>query len=265
MLTCKALAERYSQETNIPIPPNSASGDEKGVWLLTEQWGCLIPGVDGFVADQAECKSRLDVVPTDGNYKPYLNYLQQEGFLAWVNERGLKCVNGIMGNYYGLDQNTGSAKIPSVSVSQPESQCWGACWNVTTQSEMCFECINQVLTANPSMCPSIDVTNESDETLIRDAIACHNCISVKGTFVPTPDSSVTLDQAAQANNMWACITGTVSEGLSTIDIIVIVCVSIFVFALVLTLGLWFGVFKKRLEKQQEEAKQTGLGLFPEET
>jgi hypothetical protein len=282
MTSCKNLAERYAKETSIPIPASNADTQLRLDWLLTSEWGCIPPGsssVNDF-KDQAWCLVNNNPKPSDvqepngsrvqstlATRPPYLNYLKEEGFLHWVNQRGLQCINRIVGNFFGLNPQTGLSNAPGPSISFPDSQCWGACYNATTSSEMCFECVNSVLSSNPSLCPQINTANPDDENLIKDSISCHECIGTQSTFIPSQNPSdppLTPNSTAMVNNMWACITGTVAAPISTSLIVILVVSGVFLLTLALTLGLYYGYFHPRiLKKQAREKELEKAGIDPD--
>lgn len=269
MSSCKGLAERYASETGKAIPSSDASFDTKNNWLYTQEWKCILPGTTK-VLDHDQCMLENDRKPPDrpksdlATRPPVYNYLEEDGFLAWVNERGLKCINGIVGNYYGLNTKTGNSNTPGPSVSPPNSQCWGTCFKATSDSETCFECINQVLLDDPTRCPSINPKNPDDQTLMRDAVSCHECVGIQGGFIQSKAANAKPgdpDLDAMLTQIWRCITGKVGGGFSSTDIIVVVVASVFVLAVAITLGLYFGYFHPRIvASQQKKAKFQSLGL-----
>lgn len=278
--SCQALARRYAQESGQPIPLSSDPTAVRSDWLLTQTWGCILPG-GTFPADfhpQDPANPLNDFCHVNNNpgksssgqtaltRPPVYNYLKEDGFLHWVNQRGLQCVNRIVGNFYGFNSQTGSANVPSVSIAPPDSQCWGACFQVTSDSDMCFECINQTLLANPSLCPQLDPSHPDDETLIRDAVNCHECIGGQGTFIPAaPDQPLTPDETAMVNNMWRCVVGEVKPGLTTADLVVIAVVGVFVVVIAVVLGLYYGYFHPKIVKQEQQRRQLmAAGYSPDE-
>lgn len=267
--SCAALAQRYAQETHVPIPLPTDPVDARSAWLLTQTWGCIPPGgtLSDFNADPNYCQKYNDPPPPPQPASnalvrpPMFNYLKEEGFLHWVNQRGLQCVNRIVGNFYGLNLDTGNANTPSVSVSPPDSQCWGACFQVTSNSDMCFECVNQTLLANPSLCPQLDPSQPEDETLIRDAVNCHECIGGQGSLVPVTSAN----EAALVDHMWQCITGEVKPALTTAEIVALALVGVFLVTLAVVLGLYYGYFHPKIVRQEKQRRQLmAAGLSPDD-
>jgi hypothetical protein len=268
--SCKLLAERYAKETGIAIPDANADTQVRLDWLLTSVWGCYPPNGTEF-KDKDWCFQNNNlpapktspISSTLNTRPPYLNYLKEDGFLHWVNQRGLQCVNRIIGNFYGLNPATGLANVPGPTNPFPDSRCAASCQDFT--SPMCTECIYTVLNENPSICPQIDVNNQDDENLIQESINCHQCIGNRGEFISQPNEPNVPDNTAMCDFMWACIIGEVSPGLSTSAIVIIVVSSVFLVTIALTLGLYFGVFRPRILKQQaERAKLEAAGVEPDE-
>ncbi len=259
--SCQDLATRYAKETTKTIPDSSASVDTKSQWLLTQTWGCVVKGQVYTTA--AECKSYNNLKPpqrpasTVNTRPPMFNYLIEDGFLHWVNQRGLQCINRITGKFFGLDPNTGVAKIPSATVTPPQPQCVGACRSVTSDRSACFECINQLIaqsTPATNPCPEVDPTNPENTNLLRDAVNCHECIANQSVGVPvTPiDASI--------NSCWSCVTGVIQPPIS----IQVIIISAILGAMVLTVGIvlivFYKVIKPRIEKKNQENQrlvQTG--------
>lgn len=263
MSSCKILADRYAKEQKLPIPPASASLEEKKKWLYVSQWGCILPGKtlsDFMPNDQFDLKGPCYLQndkPAPGNQvsstlnarPPVLNYLKETGFLAWVNERGLKCVNKIVGNFFGLNTETGLVNVPSVSVTPMQNQCWGSCQNVTSSSSMCFECINQVLQNTPDLCPDLNPNDPNNEKVMSQAVDCHFCVSQQGGYVGTAEVP---DDNAIMNNIFVCVNSSLSTPLSAAVISVIVIVSVMILTAVIALSVYFGYIKPRQMKNIRE-------------
>lgn len=271
--SCKRLAQLYAADPGgQPIPASTESAETRMDWLLTQTWGCILPGqtlADFHPADFSNpndfCKQNNNAAksppPAEGKggasnamtRPPVYNYLKEDGFLHWVNQRGLQCVNRIVGNFYGLNTETGNANFPSVSVTPPDSQCWGSCFQVNSTSEICFQCVVDQLTVNPSQCPELDASNPATRQLIQDAVNCHECIGSQTTFIPLDASQPNVpNQTAIVDNMWKCITGQVNPPLSTADIVIIVVVCVFVAVIALTLGLYYGYFHPKILKREAQ-------------
>jgi len=251
-VTCKHLAQRYAKELSSAIPASNAATSTREDWLLTQEWGCYINGFTGFQTSPT-CEDENDPdVDTGSNIStlnvrpPMLNSLKEEGFLDWVNQRGMQCVNKIIGNFYGLDESTGLAKQPSRTEAGPTPQCWGVCYKATTESSMCFECIKNVLLTQPSLCPSINAASSADDSLLHDCIECHECMGLQGKFVPLASSPTLPNNDAMVNNAWKCITGDVGSRLSRTDWIIIIVVLSVVVILAIALGVYYGYVHPRI-------------------
>lgn len=273
MTSCQKLAERYAKETNNPIPEKP---DED--WLLVSTWGCVPLGItekeveNKFVAitdgdkcaKQAESYNKRPTVDEKDEYPrvPAANYLKEEGFLAWVNERGMQCINKVVGRVYGFDYEKGVSKHPGKNQEPPNSRCWGPCYRTTETSDTCFECVQNALVDMPDLCKP-----GTDSTLLKEALNCQSCLAAQGspfdlTYELADAEKEPEKRAAQEaelndqllNSMWACITGTVSPGLSPSDIALIVIGSIFVVVALIVLIVWFTVYKHKIRKMltQEE-------------
>lgn len=268
MSTCKSLAARYTKEVPIlpdksanVIPAVDATYDEKDKWMLISRWGCLVPPATVPNMNREDCIANEP--PNDPNVtvnqrRPALNYLQESGFLSWVNDRGLKCVNKITGTYYGMNMATGLANTPGPTTSPLKSQCAGACRSVTADSAMCFECINQVLATDPSICDNaVNPNNPDDINLIQQAVSCHTCIASQGEFIPLQPvtSPAKPNNTAIMNNMFQCVTGTLAEPLSITIIAIIVIVVVVAVTVAIVLGVYFGVIQPKLKKKHMEDQQ----------
>lgn len=246
MSTCADLARLYATQTGDTIPGPTASTDEKNQWLLTQQWGCY--DTSGTFHDATWCQANNDVPPaqtgssTLGSRPAMINALDENGFLSWVNVRGMQCINRIVGRFYGTNPQTGLVNSPGPSVSPPPSRCWGACQNVTQSSSICFECVAQVLADEPNLCP--DVSTAQD---LQSAVTCQQCIGQQADLIaPQPSVSPAVDPTAVIDNMWECITGTVSGPWSTTLIVSIAMSGAFVLVVLLVLVLYFAYFRPKI-------------------
>ena len=168
---------------------------------------------------------------------PVYNHYYNEGFLAWLNERGMKCIGQITGQFFGLNAD-GVINIPTSQIPFPDSKCWGACHNVTEDSEMCFECVKQELTNNPSLCPNVDLTRYP--TLVEDCVHCQTCIASQA-------NPKTMD----GNKLWRCIDGTVPTKFTTNDIILVVLGTILLISIIV-FAVLFVHFKHRTLTKREQ-------------
>jgi hypothetical protein len=251
-MACQNLATRYASETGIAIPGSSASVDARGVWLLQQSFGCVLP--NGTVSyaippDPAACENISTFV------SPYTfegvprTQLKESGFLAWVNERGMQCINRLTGVF------TDVANIPNVSVSQPMTYCNTACYNVLAGNQTCLQCIKQILEdpANnlQDACPALYNSTSIktvDTDLMNDSLSCHACIGNNSNNLTIPVETVvdgvnvlsSKYNESAFNMVWGCVTGSFPSQLSVGAIIGIVIACIIV-VLAIILGVYYGL------------------------
>ncbi len=263
-MACQNLATQYASETNNPIPGASASVDVRGVWLLQQQFGCVLP--DGSVdylppTDPKSCENQSVFVSPHTFQGLPRTQLQESGFLAWVNERGMQCINRLTGLF------TDGTNIPNVSVSQPMTYCNAACYNVLAGNQTCLQCIKQTLEdpANnlQDACPQLyNGTNIKtvDTNLMNDSLSCHACIGNNSNNLTIPVQTVVDGRnvlgskynESAFNMIWGCITNSYPSQLSVGAIIGIVIACIIV-VLVIILGSYYGV--QRAQKLKAETLQ----------
>ena len=210
-VTCKKLADLYASRTGKGIP--KSEGERKD-WLLTEEW----LDKDGNSKD-------------NGGKAPFVK-LQEEGFLAWVNERGMKRVNKVLGNFVEGAKD-GKDQSPNANVPQPTSDCWGVCKGVNHLSEMCFECVTQKLGSN-----------EDDIHLLGEAVACQTCVGdAKGGLV---------------DEIWRCVDGRGPEkGFPKMLVAILAIVAVVVILIGTIVGVYFRD-KKAAEIKAGIRSPTGL-------
>jgi hypothetical protein len=231
-MTCVQLANQYANETGMTIPPTNQSVDVRAAWLLTQEFGCILP--DGSISyDSKVCATTtvfVSPVLIEGLPK---TQLKEDGFLAWVNSRGLQCINKLNGIF--VDNQS----IPSRTIAQPMTYCVAACYNVLPNQSTCFECIKQTLEnpenklqdACPDLYNGITITNV-DTNLINESVTCHSCIANNSNNLTvgtqTTDATTGAVTYGSAYNpvafetMWGCLTGSFPSQLSTGAIIGIV-------------------------------------------
>lgn len=254
--TCASLAKEYASENSKPIPDVTASLDEKQSWLFSSEWGCVVPSApDVFISDQAKCKELLDVKPPDGKAPvPYLNTLREDGFLHWVNQRGMQCVNRVTGRFYGLDPLTGLSKAPSATVPPPTTYCVAICANATTGTAACFECVAQAVQSDPSLCPAVDPAEAA--SILESASNCHYCIAAQNSPVFTRDASgvKALDEDAMAKQVWKCVVGSVHPGMARGTLIGIIALAIGLATIIITVTTWTVIHARRRSSNRNSIK-----------
>ena len=269
MSTCKQLAARYTEQNTARVIPDPTDDYQKRAdWLYQSQWGCMVPGLTEFKADDSPpdkpktgwCYANNNKKPpaigqtadgysTLGQRPPVLNVLKESGFLAWVNERSMKCINKITGKFYGLNMQTGLVNAPNFDTPAPPVNCAGACQAVDFNSTMCFECIAQVLEDDPTQCPELSAEPDTRE-LMAEGLSCMSCIGNQSGFIAKADH--TADDEAMLKQAYQCLTSTVSTGLSLEVIMAIVLGSVMVLTVIITLMVYFLHIAPRLKKHQVE-------------
>lgn len=217
-MTCEILAHRYGVETGNDMP--SGSIDVRANWLLKQEWGCYI---DGNYANAEACDSQHVIVsPSFDTVGVPKTTLTESGFASWVNERGSKCINRLMGNW--TDQ------LPSTTQPQPKVYCSTACLQF---DDNCFQCVKGVLENKSNnlqdVCPALyngTTLTQVDTNLMSQAVACLNCIgsnsanltkAVEHTDPNTGQVSLgSVYQNPGFDNMWCCMTGDFPMPLSEI-------------------------------------------------
>lgn len=281
MTSCQRLANSYANRAEgQPLPSADADDQVRQNWFYRAQWGCLDPqgqfrpdtNPTGQFPQTGYCYENYDPPAANPNSTtnvsgvfrrpPPLNKLQEEGFLAWVNERGRQCINKITGKFYGLDPNTGLVKEPDQNTPPPPVNCAGICLTATTDSDQCFQCIASVLEKDPTQCPALAAEKEFTVTdMLKESLGCMECIgdrSVKYSDNEAENRKQSLDQ------VWNCLTGNVSAPLSTDAILAIVLVSVLVVTVLVALAVYFWGIQPRLQrKQAEQAKLRAQGIDPE--
>lgn len=173
MSSGKILANQYIKTTGKDIPTDSS---KYANWLLTTEYGCYVDGDIEF-KNTEYCKEnnsgRID--PTTLDPLPIINAVQEEGFLSFVSEVGPKCVNKVTGVIFDLDQTSGTIKEPSFTQSYPNAECVTECYNVTSTSTRCFDCVQKVLIDDPTICSSIPDVEEAS-TIMKHAFVCTECL-----------------------------------------------------------------------------------------
>jgi hypothetical protein len=256
MSTCKELAKRYANETKKNIPNRDETDDIKQKWLYQSEWKCY---QNGEFKDPSNCDVCVDVnnnivdckSPSMAKHKPRFNFLNETGFLHWVNQRGFQCINRITGNFFGIDEKSGDTKVPSIDVPYPNALCSDVCFGIQSKKgDKCFECIKNALKSDPSLCPGINIDNEEDKNILHDSVNCHECIGTQSKYFEKTDEKgeKVEDVTKSLHNLWDCIDGVVKDKFPIMYIIYIVIGVIFLIAIVVTISLHFYFLKKKNEK-----------------
>lgn len=148
--TCEALGERYARESGDPIPANNDNVDALDTWLFRDVDRCI--DSDGKFTDaEPPCSSTQ------------VHGFKQDGFIAWLNERGFQCVNKITGRIHDPDKPPGPSQAP------PKSACSPQC--LQYNSKTCMDCVQQILKDDPNRCPTSDVNTVSQCVECMDRMA----------------------------------------------------------------------------------------------
>ena len=288
-MSCQLLANRYALEKkDSPIPSSDASVDDRQAWLLQQTWCCQYNSVDkgnNYVdCDPKSCaKAQVYVSPinkigsTDPDPKTGGYYtgaaqtiLHETGFLAWVNERGLQCINKVVGRANAIPAPNSNVeyKIPGPSVPFEKGYCSAPCYNVLPNQIECYECIKNTLEDKKitgderkrldGICPAlyngIDIT-EVDTELMQQSLSCHSCVASNSTNLTnsvqvSPGVYQTTTNEDAFTQLWGCVSGSFPfQWTSAMTIGVVV--GVIVLTIVLGVGIWYYLRKKKQEKTKE--------------
>lgn len=266
-------------------------------WMLSSEWHCVsedknklisrtscatpIPNTNPVqyntircetVCDQSELTPLVSISVLPSAYNPtpsagsvdtaaMFRVLKEEGFIHWVNSRGMKCINRVIGVLkppYPLDTYN-TPFVPQENNwfnALPAAHCQTFCNKVRPDSEACFACVNLVLQKDPSLCRFETDLNQgqyvyeeagkdlaSDDTLLQECIKCQRCLGEQAGHDQNDDSP------------WKCVTGDIKEPLTPSQIILIVAAAIFVVAVAVFFALHY-YFKKRKISSYEQDLET---------
>lgn len=226
------LVKKYESLFNRPIPANSASVQIKRNWLLTEEWGCIPPGITEF-KNESYCRQNNDSSNTQQHISQrpaMLNKLKQDGFIHWLNTITYQCINKTTGETYEMDNTKGIVKQPGTDYDNPPTFCVQSCQQATEDSTECFQCLKNNATA---VCPNI---KDVDVKLIHLAAECLTCMGLKGAIDIENDSHVQdmfdCAQRSSFNNREKSLSEGALVGIiigSVLIVLTIVAVLIYVF------------------------------------
>ena len=275
-MACQQLAATYASSTAHPIPATDADIETvRGPWLITRQFGCQ-PSPDFVInMNTDECAAVMQPAAAGpGQTTAFVSagaplvIIQETGFLAWVNERGLQCINKVTGLVNRAPVVNGTPyKDPGIDKAFLPTFCNKECYNVLPDQIGCFECVKAAL-ENPAndlteTCPALwNGSTPVDTGLMQQSLQCHACIANKSaslvTTTSTQDSkgntvySQTYNEGS-FNNIWTCVTG--DNGLSAGAIAGITLGIAAFLALVIGLSVYFA--KKRKKQSQSVANHDG--------
>jgi Fe-S oxidoreductase len=230
-MSCANLAKRYALLTGNTIPESNASKQEQKNWLLSSKWTCTKAGSSEIEPDPTKCPA---VATSNLLLRAKKNVLYETGFLAWINEAGMKCINQVAGAFYGRMDNPnlvqGQGEMADQTLSQFSSKtsdgsslnqthyCNVACRAVTANpNDPCLDCVTNVLTnfnqeSRPvQLCPNITSRLQVGQSLydyMSECLTCQNCIAQQIAKIRIADMTPDEIQDARQNAALSCITGS---------------------------------------------------------
>ena len=289
-MSCQLLANQYVEEdpVNNKVPPPDSSIDERQKWLLRQMWCCQYKNGDqeNYIdCDRNNCaNAKVYVTPIlndpdpnkSGGYRQGapLTILKEDKFLAWVNERGMQCINKVVGRINAIPTDHGTEyKLPGPDVPFAKGYCSGPCYNVLPGQIECFECIkktleDQTVSTNErkrldSLCPALyngTTIKEVDTNLMQQSLSCHSCVAdnsknLTNSVEVSPGVYSTTYNEDAFNRVWGCVTGNFPfEWTSGITIGIVIAV--IVLLILGGIGIWFYIRKKK-----EKTKQINLSML----
>lgn len=306
-MACKNLAAKYAEELGIGIPeatdpilgtinPRTGESTGRSAWLLRREWMCRDKNSDTpeKLLQSEECDELIrDLVdgfgPYDGGTEEKrkglpLTVLHEEGFLPWVHERGLKCIQRVTGDLVQYNSETitvpvegGSDRVykpgtyldPGLDFPFPEAACQQACSKLIASQDTCYECIQSHLEGmsrkriverevvidrecEPYFVDGQYVAPSKD---IQEAVLCEECIGEHyfNLLKPLKENGEVDEEVyseKEFNELWGCITGEFSNELSTTAIIAIAVVGGLILIAVIAGSLWYVTRKRKQEAER---------------
>jgi hypothetical protein len=276
-MACKNLAERYVAENKErgPIPGSSATGKQKREWLLSGEWKCYKDGeISGALYTGDICKeqdiSRAKSIHALNkhaatNYQSVYDIYAEEGFLNWVNERGPKCISSMVGNHYrsGLAPSLDPKHTmkfqtlkPNELIPQPHIFCADACQKYTTNSNLCFACIEDTLKhtnwgrpeTGPNPCPGINATDPDIAGLVRDSVGCLSCKGTNFLTLPPTSASQNKVEDQKIDQVWGCVSGDFPFHLTQLWLVIIIIASVVLVFGSITVAVYYYYRRKRIQR-----------------
>lgn len=245
---CKIMSDEYAKETGITTPSGSATPKEKDDWLLSETNKC-IDGSGNVTDNKPPCSSSET------------RLTEQSGYLAYLNERGNKCIGRITGQHYPPHQPPGDTH------PYPQSECNAECRNYRSNKKECVACIQKILDKNPERCPSV----AKNIDVLEKSLTCMDCIADTLEASSKRNSKESLYILGESENLpqnqikevFACATGnntglTDRTSLST-TMIIIISLSV-IFGVLLLIGIYFW-YKKQKKTSNRDNQANGSGDF----
>lgn len=238
---CDALAVQYASETGVKNPSDVTVNSERASYLKSRSyWTCNVPGTNEIVKvtdsqDEAAvakiCKNYHAALPTDQLHpsRPPLYLYQEEGFVPWVNDHGMRCINSVTGVFHGVNtkptytdpdsKTTIYQGAPLEARHRPApAQCSEPCFRVTGASDECFTCVAAAIVQTPALCAPTFVGKTAEEiaATLKEAVTCTSCVGKRAIQInkhgardkDLTDPAVMQElQALQAEHCWDCVLG----------------------------------------------------------
>lgn len=264
-MSCRKLAERYVRDFPLrPIPEASAPvNPDRAAWLLEQKWCCLVDTQGTVSCDPAVCARNAPST-----------ILRESGFLAWVNERSLQCINKVTGQI-----NLTPHKEPGLVNGLQPSYCIEECYHATPDSKGCFACVKQVL-ENPASrlviddqqpCPALFdpalglVSVDTD--LIEESMRCQDCIASNSANLvmsePITDQQGNTTFSHEYNtrafeNIWACVTGRFKLDFAPTRVVIL---GLMLLCIIAALVIEIRIFRRRHQKNAKSDQIKPSFLF----
>jgi len=251
---CDKLVAQYVTDNQTKNPNDVTDATERAEYLRKiPYWTCYQPNSTNVEKDDpALCLTTYyDQLQNKTPSTPGRYLLYEAGFVPWVNDRGMKCINHVTGVFHDIFHSgpqVGQPKDPK-DRSSP-TQCNAACLKATASSTKCFQCVAQAVVAMPTLCPAYTgKTVDEIAAGLKDAVSCTSCIGQQALKVnkhgarslpvnPTTEEEAaaliagqTALRATQADYCWDCLLGKVPTHPFTQTpqfIVIMICVSILV-------------------------------------
>lgn len=192
-MACKLLAAKYIQEnSNVSLPDDNASSEEKLQFLLQKKWKCAKPFTNPteYFTEAQGCKHPKDASSAEQSTIKFKTHLVETGFLPWVHARGRECIGKVRGEYSSITYNTSRSECTGDTQEyikeNPNPICWEInksnlkqgnciqeCARIDDDNSECFSCVEEEVKKDKSICPGVDDT----ENLIGSCIQCNTCIA----------------------------------------------------------------------------------------
>jgi len=220
---CGSLVDDYVKTSGKTQPADSAATEDKRNWLLEFKWECWdgtqLQTKGGALAPPGTDPNAHDPCENATTRHP-LTKLTETGFLAFVNERGLRCVHAIQGRIKGVDPTTGALQQPGLDHPVPAAHCMEECANVyggSPQLDACADCVVKYrdrplhgyqrdgstpwVANDATACPAFAGVSDAEvKRQTKEALRCTDC---QGEFLLR--HKPTGDQDPDFVHAWQCL------------------------------------------------------------